>query len=139
MKKFRKVLYAILVVLDIFLSLSALLGGIGLVAGLNAPPVDQLSGSIFKSFLVPGLALFVIVGGSALFSTILLFRRNKFAVLFANTAGIIIMFFEFVEVLVIGSPAGIARTLQIFYFGLGTLITVAAMGVWFLDLVSEPK
>ena len=44
------------------------------------------------------------------------------------------MFFEFVEVMIIGSPAGIVRTLQIFYFGLGTAITIASMGTWFLDL-----
>ncbi len=47
------------------------------------------------------------------------------------------MFFEFVEVLVIGSPAGVARTLQIIYFGLGTLITIAALGMWFIDIKKE--
>jgi hypothetical protein len=47
------------------------------------------------------------------------------------------MFFEFVEVLVIGSPAGMARTLQILYFGTGTAIIVASMGVWFLDIKSN--
>jgi len=66
---------------------------------------------MFKDSSVPGLALFFIVGGSALFATILLYRKSKFAVLFSATAGIIIMFFEFVEVMIIGSPAGIARTL----------------------------
>ena len=74
------------------------------------------------------------VGGSALFATILLFRKSKYANLFSATAGIIIMFFEFIEVLVIGSPAGIARTLQIFYFGLGTVIAVIAIGLWFFDI-----
>ena len=45
---------------------------------------------------------------------------------------------SFVEALEIGSPAGVTRTLQIFYFGLGTLIVVAAMGMWFLELISAP-
>jgi hypothetical protein len=66
-----------------------------------------------------------------------LIRKSEFAILFATTAGVIIMFFEFVEILAIGSPAGIARTLQIFYFGLGTAIVVASMGTWFLDLQSN--
>jgi hypothetical protein len=44
------------------------------------------------------------------------------------------MFFEFVEVLVIGSPAGPAFALQVFYFGLGVVIMVVSLGQWFLEL-----
>ena len=134
MKLFIKILRITLVCLTFFLALSGFAGGVGLLAKFNAPPVSQLEGSPFKDWTIPGLSLFLIVGGSALFAAILLLRKSKFALLFSATIGIIIMFFEFVEVLVIGSPAGIARTLQIFYFGLGTTITVASMGVWFIDL-----
>jgi len=49
----------------------------------------------------------------------------------------VIMFFEFVEVMIIGSPAGPARFMQIFYFGLGTAIEIAALGTWFLGLRME--
>lgn len=134
MQQLRRVLYVILTILAGFLSLSALGGGIALFFNLYAPPVEQLGDSIFKDFTIPGLALFFLVGGSALFATVLLWRRSKYALLFATTAAIIILFFEFVEVLVIGSPAGAALTLQILYFGLGTLITILTMGIWFLDL-----
>ena len=120
MMQIKKVAYMILIVLTGFLALTAFGGGIGLLANIYAPPVTDLQGSIFKDFTIPGLSLFVIVGGSALLATILLVRKSKFAVLFATVAGIIIMFFEFVEVLVIGSPPGVARALQIFYYGLGT-------------------
>ena len=137
MKAFRKTIYIILIVLTIFLSLTAVLGGIALVANFYPPPVEMLQGSIFKDFTVPGLALSIIVGGSALFAAVLLLRKSKFDIMFAATAGVIIMFFEFVEILIIGSPAGPARFMQIFYFGLGTAIMIAAMGTWFLDLSSE--
>jgi hypothetical protein len=93
---------------------------------------------IFNDYTIPGLSLGLIVGGSAAFAAVLLIRRSPFSTLFAATAGIIIMFFEFVEVLVIGSPAGIARNLQIFYFGLGTLIVITSMAAWFLDLRRQP-
>jgi len=137
MNLFRKSLYIILIVLTIFLSLTAVLGGIALVANFYPPPVEMLQGSMFKDFTIPGLALAVIVGGSALFAAILLFRKSKFDTMAAATAGIIIMFFEFVEILIIGSPAGPARFMQIFYFGLGTAVMVASLGTWFLDLSSE--
>lgn len=134
MKLFRKTLYVALIVLTIFLALTALAGGIQLLEGTYAPSVDMLNGSFFKDYTIPGLALGLIVGGSAIFAAVLLIRRSKYSILFAATAGVIIVFFEFVEVLSIGSPIGVARTLQIFYFGLGTIIIAASMGAWFLDL-----
>jgi hypothetical protein len=133
-----KALRVILIVLTLFLTVTAFLGGIALLAGLNAPPVEMLQGSPFHNWTIPGLGLTLIVAGSALFAAILLLRKSKYALLFATTAGVIIMFFEFVEALVIGSPAGAARVMQISYFGLGTLIVVAAMGMWFLELISAP-
>ena len=137
MKLFEKTLHIALIALTVFLAVTAVLGGLALLANLNAPPVEMLEGSIFKDFKVPALSLALIVGGSAIFAAVLLFRKSRFDVLFAASAGIIIMFFEFVEVMIIGSPAGPARFMQIFYFGLGTAIVVAAMGAWFLDLRSN--
>jgi hypothetical protein len=139
MRLLRKTLNVVLIVLTFFLALTAVAGGIALLTGLNTPPVAMLQGSPFRDYTIPGLALTVIVGGSGLFAAILLLRKSKYATLFAATAGIIIMFFEFVEALIIGSPAGVARTLQIFYFGLGTLIVITALGLWFLDLRAEPS
>ena len=126
-----------LIILTLFLALTAVAGGIALLTNLNTPPLEMLQGSPFRDYTIPGLALTVIVGGSASFAVILLLRKSKFAVFSAATAGVIIMFFEFVEALIIGSPAGVARILQIFYFGLGTLIVIVAMGDRFLDLLSE--
>ncbi len=137
MNLIKKTIHVVLIVLTIFLALTAVAGCIQLVEGTYAPPVEMLNGSVFTDFIIPGLALGLIVGGSAAFAAVTLFRRSKFAILFSAAAGILIMFFEFVEMLVIGSPAGVARTLQIFYFGLGTLIVVLSMGAWFLELRSN--
>src|SRR5512142_371334 len=134
MKSFRNILYVVLIVLVIFQSISTILGGIALLANIISMPVELLQGSPFKDYTVPGLALSLLAGGSSLFASILLFRKSKFSILFSTTAGVVMMFFEFVEVLVIGSPAGVARTLQIIYFGTGTALVVASMGAWFLDL-----
>jgi hypothetical protein len=66
---------------------------------------------------------------------VLLIRESWFALLASTATGVIIMFFEFVEVLVIGSPPGVARTFQVFYFGLGTVIVILSLIVWFVDLL----
>jgi hypothetical protein len=48
MNRFRKVLYAILIALNIFLALTAILGGAAILAGVNVPSVEVLKGSIFR-------------------------------------------------------------------------------------------
>ena len=134
MKPLRKVLYTLLLILTGFLAVTALLGGIGILMGFGAPVVDFVEGSIFTDFTVPALSLIFIVGGSGLLATVALLRKSRFGLLLAIFAGIMILFFEFVEVLAIGSPAGLAQNLQIFYFGLGTAIVIVALGVWYIDL-----
>jgi hypothetical protein len=134
MRKIRKIINVSLIVLTGFLSLTSISGGIALLTGFYAPPVSQLEGTIFKSFLIPGIALSVIVGGSSFFAAMLLIYKNRFSSLISTVTGIVIMFFEFIEVLMIGSPHGAARTLQIFYFSLGTIIAIFSIFVWFIDI-----
>jgi hypothetical protein len=134
MQPFMKILRIILIVLLFLLALTAIPGGIMLMVNFFTPPVQTLAGSIFKDFTVPGLALAIIVGGSALLAAILLLRKSKYGLLFAAAAGIIIMFFEFVEVMIIGAPTGPSLVMQVFYFGLGTVLEIISMGMWFLQL-----
>lgn len=132
-----KSIRVLLIVLMFFLALAAFEGGVQLLVGFYTPPAEMLSGSMFKDYTIPGLALGIIVGGSALFAAILLLRKNKFAVLASISAGLIIMFFEFVEMLVIGSPAGPARFMQILFFGTGAVISAAALGQLFIGLIAD--
>jgi hypothetical protein len=134
MDRRRKIIIGILIFLTGFLALTGMLGGIALVAQFNSPPTEQLNGSIFNNFTIPGIALAIMVGGSALSSAILLIRKNVFAPLFSILTGIIIMSFEFIEVIVIGSPIGIARNLQLFYFGIGITISILSISVLYIDM-----
>jgi hypothetical protein len=111
-----------LLILDCFLALTALSGGIGLIFGSNAPPIYFLKNSLFNSYLIPGLALFVLVGGFSAYAFFTLKHRNSHAVFINFCAAASIIIFETVEVSSIGSPAAIARTLQIFYFAIGAAI-----------------
>lgn len=139
MNLLTKSIRVLLIVLTLFLSLAAFEGGVQLLIGFYTPPVEMLNGSIFKDFTIPGLALGIIVGGSALFTAILLIRKNKFSLPASVATGVIIMFFEFVEMLAIGSPAGPARFMQIFFFGMGTVIIAASIGSWFVQLQTSAQ
>jgi hypothetical protein len=115
----------ILIGLNAFLAVTAIAGGIGLLTGWLRTPVDMLAGSPFRDYTIPGLALLVLVGGSALAATVLLLRRHEMGIVAAAVAGAMIICFEIVEVLVIGLSTGLV--LQVFYFVLGVIITVLAV------------
>ncbi len=137
MSLITKSIRMLLIVLNIFLALTAIGGGIQLLAGIYVPPVEMLNGSIFKDFTIPGLALGLVVGGSAVAAAVLWIRKNPLALVASIAAGLIIMFFEFVEMLVIGSPFGPARFMQIFYFGMGTVLISVSVLHMFLETVSN--
>jgi hypothetical protein len=60
-----------LVVVDLFLAASAIVGAIGLVVGFMNIPVSGLHGTPFKDFTVPALLLGFVVGGSALIASVI--------------------------------------------------------------------
>lgn len=126
----NRIVYILLVILVAFLALTTVAGGIGLLTGAIAPGLELLQGSPFSSYTIPGLALAIIVGGSALIATILLVRRHRWGALACGVTGIGIVIFEIVEVLSIGSDPGVARNLQIFYFIVGLLIALLAAMLW---------
>jgi hypothetical protein len=111
-----------LITLTIFLSATAVFGGIGLITGANAPPASFLQNSVFSTYVVPGLALLVLVGGSGALAAILLIRSDPRAWLGCLAAALIVIVFECVEIAVVGSPEGLGRNLQIFYLGVGIVI-----------------
>lgn len=129
----RKALIVALGILAGLLAISAIPGGIMLLAGIYSPPVEQLAGSPFKDFTIPGLSLLILVGGTAAVAVGLILRKSRLAVPAAASSGLAVVTFEFVEVLVIGSPAGPARAMQIAYFSLGAGLIAASIGVFLID------
>jgi len=63
----------ILIALHGFLAITATGGGLGLLTGTGAPPVEMFAGSLFASYAIPGLALLVVVGGLASSAALLLY------------------------------------------------------------------
>ena len=135
MSQFRRFVHILLIVLAGVLGLSAVPGGITLLVGFYAPPVEQLKGSVFADFTIPGLTLLLFVGGSAVLATVLLVRRSRFGALSAALAGAIVMAFEFVEVLAIGSSPGPARVMQLLYFGVGLSLVAISLVAMSIDVL----
>lgn len=123
----KKYLSILLVILLCFLALTAIGGGISLITGFGTPPVELLHNSMFSNYLIPGLVLLIIVGGSASVSCLLVLKKHKYGLLSSMFVAFFIIAFESVEIIVVGSPEGIARNLQIIYFLIGIVIGILSI------------
>ena len=126
-----------LVILEVFVALGAIAGGIGLLTGAIPASLDGLQGSPFVDYTIPAWSLMVIVGGSMLFAAIIILTGRERGVLASAFAGLVMMIFEIVEVAVIdrigGSELMFTVVLQTFYFALGLAIFVLSARLWLTE------
>lgn len=110
--------------------LSALIGMVGLTVGggMGLPP-EWLDGSIFDSYIWPGIILGVVVGGVQALALVAQFGRFGVAWGMHAAAGLTMMIWIFVEIamMLIWSP------LHGIFFATGliqTVLAVLALGAW---------
>lgn len=92
----------VLGVLLAFVALNAFAGGYLGMSGAEGVPREWLQGSPFEDYFIPGLFLFVIVGGSFLFATIAVFARFQRARLAAFGAATVVLAWLAVQLAIIG-------------------------------------
>jgi hypothetical protein len=116
-----------LLALNGFLGITATAGGLGLLVGWIMPGEELLDGSPFSSYVIPGLVLLLVVGGSALAAAWAVLCRQPMAAPLSALAGLMIMAYETVEFTVIGF-----HWLQLAYFAVGIAIVALAARLWAL-------
>jgi len=115
--KMKKILIGILLLQGI----SAIFGGVELVRtnGMGMP-ISWLANSPFNSFLIPGLILMIIVGGTSLSACYLLINNNKYQYESSAIAGFGIQIWIFVQIYLIQQGS----LLQAIYFSSGIIILI---------------
>lgn len=95
-----------LFIVDVFVGLTAIGGGIALAAGLEANrfPLEWLRGTPFGSYTVPGLILAVVVGGSAATAAVATLLNPQTGALASMVAGAILVGWIIGEVLLLRQP-----------------------------------
>jgi len=106
-----------LLMVELFAGVTALAGGIGLVINGLGIPRDQLESTPFDTFLMPGLILSLVVGGSLLIAARMIWKRSPLAPLASLTAGCILLGWILVEAVMIDD----GRVLQAVVFALALL------------------
>jgi hypothetical protein len=100
----RKPLRITLLVIEVFVGVWAVIGGIGLVTGaidFLQMPVKYLQGTPFSDYTLPGWLLLLAVGGSFLFAAATILTGREVGVVASMLAGLILLGFEVVEVAII--------------------------------------
>jgi hypothetical protein len=99
-----------------FGAVSAIAGGLlGVFANGAGVPLSYLRATPFDSFLIPGLLLGIVIGGTQLAAAILLQRRHPYGFAAAALAGFGMIVWIFVELAVISEYS----PLQAIYLGVG--------------------
>lgn len=106
---------------------------LGVFANGAGVPLDYLDGSPFDSFLVPGLILGVVVGGTQLLAAITVQRPRPLGPTWAVVAGFGMLIWIFVELAVLREYS----LLQTMYFALGGLELLAVFGLLGLPPAAE--
>jgi hypothetical protein len=120
-----------LLALELFVAFWALAGGIGMMGdGLDLPK-EWLEGTPFNDYFVPGLILFVVVGGSMLAASLAVWSRNTFAGPASLAVGSILLIWIIVQVVLIGYRSWMQPTF--FAFGLAVVALSIPLVAGFLS------
>ena len=104
-------------ILQLFIGLGAVAGGVGLISGGLKFPLEWLSRSPFSDYLIPGIVLLVVNGIGSLIGSIASFRRYRYAGEIAVALGLFLTLWIVIQVYWIGG----IHWLHILYFVLGVL------------------
>ena len=112
-----------LIIIHFLVGVTAAVGGVALIVTDGLGMYRSAVQPLFYSFLIPGLILTFIVGGSNLVAAILNILRHKYQIQSSAKAGFVLIIWLFFEIYITNLP----HTLQIIYFGLGIAVLVINM------------
>jgi hypothetical protein len=118
-----------------FIALTAIGGGIALLVGAEANrfPIEWLEGTPFKDYTIPALLLAIAVGGSSLGACVTTMTGRKVGTPASMLAGLIMMGYVVVEVLILKQVPPGPTPIEYLYFGLGLAIFLLAAYFWFAE------
>ena len=97
-----KVISKILAILLLFTGLVSIISGIMMIItnGMGIP-VSWLEGTVFTSYLIPGLILLIVIAGVTILAGILLIMRKKGALEAATASGFGLLIWLFTEMYIL--------------------------------------
>jgi hypothetical protein len=118
--------------LTAFMALTAIYGAIFVVPTMPRAVLRQGLLALFPDFTIPALALGVLCGGSAVVAFVAVLARPRLGGLTSVVAGILMIAFELVEIVVVGftpvmAPDQFPAWLQVVYLIIGAALVILGM------------
>jgi hypothetical protein len=118
-----------------FTALTAILGAIFVVPTMPRSVLQNGVLSLFADYTIPALALGILCGGSAAFACVTVLVAPRLGALAAMVAGVFMMGFELVEIVVIGftpvqTPDQWPAWLQVLYLLVGAAMVILGARLW---------
>lgn len=102
-----------------FIALNAFGGGYYGMAGAENVPVEWLDGSPFKSYFIPGLFLFTVVGGACTIASIAMFRNTSNAYRISFFCALLLIGWIVAQVAVVGYVSWMQPTIFLLAITIG--------------------
>jgi hypothetical protein len=80
-----------LVGFEAFVALTSIVYGVGLAVGVVQFPLSWLQGTPFSDYVIPGLVMAIIAGGSSLLAAATILTGSKVGVLMSACAGLLLL------------------------------------------------
>ena len=130
----HKALRMWLFVLESFIAVTAIQGGAGLLRTSFDLPESWLVGSPFADYVIPGVALVVVVGGTNALAAATVFVERRWALLVAGAAGVVMAGYEVVEIASIdrnvGSDLPVVLAAQLLWLLAGVAVAALSGLMW---------
>jgi hypothetical protein len=126
-----------LVVVDAFAAVSAIGGGLALVAGLEGDrfPLRWLTGTPFSSYTLPGWLLAVLVGGSAAIAAVAAITYRAAGANASVVAGVIMLGWIVGEVVILNQPTR-PTMIEVLYASVGVVMVLLG---WVVSYIPRSK
>jgi hypothetical protein len=118
-----------------FMALTTIQGAVFVVPNMPRSVLHQGVLALFPDYTIPALALGALCGGAALLALVTVFVRPRLGALTAMVAGLFMIAFELVEILVIGftplqTPDQFPAWLQVVYLAVGAALVILGARLW---------
>jgi len=124
--KKRKFISYFLGILQAFIGITAIAGGLRLVSnpsGISDFPIEWLSNSPFTNYFIPGLVLLIVIGFGNVFAAIVTFLHKRYFGSIAALSGTFLILYMTTEVWFVG----LRNFLQPLYFILGVIVLILGL------------
>jgi hypothetical protein len=126
----KKIVRIVIGICTAFIALTAIIGGIAILVGVETFPMEWLEGTPFRDYTIPALILIFVVGGSSLLALVTLILKHPLVHITSIIAGIMMIGQIVGELILLNQEQSLPHWIEWMYFALGLVIVGCGVYLW---------